>query len=236
MYAGKVVWVLDHRSSPYFDAQPLLSIRNIHLIMLEKNQLGIFELSALPPLVRQFGAPDLLIIGKDYADLQGALMIQFDHKPKIWSEHPSTLNADDLPSLPFRDATSLINCLQTFFDQTRPAPEPNLQLDPENCSIAYNGQLIRLTPREFDILKHLYIAPGHSVSRKDFFNHVWKGLKVCNKVLDVHVSNLRKKVHQHGISIQFVKPGSFEMSFVPEAAADTPRQGPVPIQTTGNAS
>lgn len=212
MSTGKVVWVLDVQRSAYYDAQPLLSARNIELILFAKDELGHFDETVFPLLIKQFGSPDLVIVGREYSDLQGLVMMQINNAPRVWWEHLRMVDADQ-PQLPIQDATTLITILQTHFFPEKTSKKPVLYLNPDKYSIGYNNQSIRLTPREFQIVNYLYKAPGHNVSRQDFFQQVWKGLKVCNKVLDVHVSNLRKKVNRYGIDILFVKPGSFEMSF-----------------------
>lgn len=71
------------------------------------------------------------------------------------------------------------------------------------------GVEVVLTPREFQILGLLYDAPDHCVTRASVFVSVWDGVKVCQKVLDVHVSKLRKKLKPLGISINFVRPSNY---------------------------
>ncbi len=75
-----------------------------------------------------------------------------------------------------------------------------------------------LTPREYQILRLLYDAPGYSVTRPSVFVAVWSGVKVCQKVLDVHVSKLRKKLKPLGLTITFVRPNNYVLVLDPAAA------------------
>lgn len=75
------------------------------------------------------------------------------------------------------------------------------------------GHEVTLTPREFQILGLLYKAPDHCITRASVFVSVWSGVKVCQKVLDVHVSKLRKKLKPLAININFVRPSNYVLDF-----------------------
>jgi hypothetical protein len=188
-------------SALYLDAQPVLAARDILLRQIHSPEAA----SQLPP-----EQPDVVVVGDRYLELAGSALGRLSPEQVI--------RATD-----FRDATGLINRLSAFFPATVQQAATQIELDPGQATILLNGTRIRLTPREFDILNHLYSAPSHSVTRKEFFRKIWGGLKVCNKVLDVHVSNLRKKIQAHGLRIQFTKPDSFTMTLPPAPAdADDP--------------
>jgi DNA-binding response OmpR family regulator len=70
-----------------------------------------------------------------------------------------------------------------------------------------------LTPREFQILSLLYRGAEHTATRTELFASVWSGVSVCNKVLDVHVSKLRKKLAGLGIGVSFVRPAAYRLDF-----------------------
>lgn len=72
---------------------------------------------------------------------------------------------------------------------------------------------VALTPREFQILRVIHDGENRTAARAALFAEVWSGVKVCNKVLDVHVSKLRKKLVPLGIGITFVKPNGYRLEY-----------------------
>lgn len=72
---------------------------------------------------------------------------------------------------------------------------------------------VTLTPREYQILSVIYKGEQHTAARRELFACVWSGVKVCNKVLDVHVSKLRRKLLPLELGIRFVKPNGYQLDF-----------------------
>lgn len=82
-------------------------------------------------------------------------------------------------------------------------------------TVAHGGHApTTLTPREFQILSLLYRANDHVATRAELFAEIWSGVKVCNKVLDVHVSKLRKKLTGVGIGINFIRPAGYRLELM----------------------
>lgn len=220
MGSRKVVWVFDHQGSVYLDAQPLLATRNIDLLVLSCDNSGTIATESVRPLQIKFGTPDLVIVAKDHAACASTVLTTLAQNPLIWQNGGTNAEAQSIGDIvPFRDATDLITRLIKFFAASRVQKNIEIGLDQKNSQIILNGDRIRLTPREFDIFNYLYAAQDHTVARKEFFRQIWSGLKVCNKVLDVHVSNLRKKIQGYGFRIHFTKPDGFTL-LLPVPAAD----------------
>jgi len=198
------VWVLDRSGSQYSAAQPLLATKGIDLLIFSRDNHSPISRENIEKTVAEFGAPDLLIFSDTYLIEKNLVLSHLETEPVVWNESPSST---DNPS----ELSELIDLLVEYFWNTQ--IKTNIELNKSRNLVEINGKKIKLTTREFEILDHLLVAPSHTVSRSDFFNSVWSGLKVCNKVLDVHVSNLRRKVRPHGIKIRFVRPGSFEIIF-----------------------
>jgi two-component system, OmpR family, response regulator len=80
-----------------------------------------------------------------------------------------------------------------------------VEIDPLHKSALSDGGPLQLTPIEFEILWDLGERAGHSVSRSDLRERVW-GLAFDpgTRVIDVHVSNLRKKLAGSESRIQIV--------------------------------
>ena len=201
------MWVLGHAETEYAAAQPLLATKDIDLLIFCREELGPLSHQILETSVEQLGAPGLLIVGDSYLVEKSMVLDFLKVAPEVWSE----------TQVKAKDTAELIELLGLHFVDTD--LNTKIELNKTKNSVEINGKIIKLTSREFEILDHLLIAPEHIVARADFFNSVWSGLKVCNKVLDVHVSNLRKKVQPHGIKIRFVRPGSFEI-VLPETITD----------------
>jgi len=57
-----------------------------------------------------------------------------------------------------------------------------------------NGEIIRLTEKEADIIKYLYNADGCVVSRDELLHHVWNyNEHVTTHTLETHIYRLRQK-------------------------------------------
>lgn len=59
-----------------------------------------------------------------------------------------------------------------------------------------------LTAKEFQIISRLVAARGATVSRSEIMEAAWRGVSVGPKTLDVHLTNLRKKLAPLGMSIR----------------------------------
>ena len=71
----------------------------------------------------------------------------------------------------------------------------DLEIEPGPRRVLRDGEEVALTRIEFDILATLAARHGDAVSRTDVFRAVWgAGARHDDHVLDVHVSNLRRKV------------------------------------------
>ncbi len=76
---------------------------------------------------------------------------------------------------------------------------------------------VRLTPKEFDVLKYLIEHEGEPISRDTLLTEIWgykKSADIESRTVDSHIDSLRKKVDAkpskhfisvHGIGYKFVK-------------------------------
>jgi DNA-binding response OmpR family regulator len=70
-----------------------------------------------------------------------------------------------------------------------------LRVDPGTRRVHAAGQEIDLTTREFDLLYALARRPGRVFRRDELLDRVWgSDFEGVDRVVDVHVSNLRKKL------------------------------------------
>jgi len=81
-----------------------------------------------------------------------------------------------------------------------------LELDPLASLVTLDGVELELTPIEFRILDALTEHPNATLSRQQLLDHVWGPAWFGDDhVVDVHVSNLRKKLGDDPRSPQYVR-------------------------------
>jgi DNA-binding response OmpR family regulator len=199
MSKRNIVWVLGQTGPEYAAAQHLLATKDIDLLIFNREYLGPLSHQTLQTAVEQFGLPALLITAESNHDEKSMVLDFLKFDQEIWNDSHVKTN----------DPVELIAIFEKHFD--RKDLKTNIELNKTKRIIEINGHKIKLTKREFEIFNRLLLEPVRSVARTEFFSTIWSGLQVCNKVLDVHVSNLRKKVLPYGIIIKFVHPGSFEI-------------------------
>ena len=79
-------------------------------------------------------------------------------------------------------------------------PVMGFMLDIGNHKVSYQGQLINLTNKEFEIFNFLVLNKNRVISRTNLTEHVWGDILEVNSdsnFVDVHVKNLRKKLLIH---------------------------------------
>jgi DNA-binding response OmpR family regulator len=74
----------------------------------------------------------------------------------------------------------------------------DLEVDPDGRRVFVGGELVDVTRIEFDILDILSANPGVVVSRDQLFAEVWGDNHCDDHGLEIHISNLRKKLDKAG--------------------------------------
>lgn len=81
-----------------------------------------------------------------------------------------------------------------------------LSLFPEARRVTVDGRELSLTAHEYDILYLLAKNPEKVYSRENLYELVWKGGYYGeNNTVNVHVSNLRKKIKEAGASEEYIR-------------------------------
>jgi two-component system copper resistance phosphate regulon response regulator CusR len=76
----------------------------------------------------------------------------------------------------------------------------SVELHPAKKLVTHNGQELRFSPKEFEILEFLMRQPGRVFSRSDLSNAVWKtNVETKSNLVDVHLANIRAKLRDAGL-------------------------------------
>jgi TolB-like protein/class 3 adenylate cyclase/DNA-binding winged helix-turn-helix (wHTH) protein/Flp pilus assembly protein TadD len=65
-------------------------------------------------------------------------------------------------------------------------------VDPQLCSIALDGQSVKLEPKVMDLLAYMVTSPGEVHSREELLEQVWSGTVVSDEALTNAIIKLRK--------------------------------------------
>jgi two-component system alkaline phosphatase synthesis response regulator PhoP len=81
-----------------------------------------------------------------------------------------------------------------------------LRLDPEKYVVTVRGEVVDLTPREFELLHYLLRHMDRVVSRDQLLDRVW-GYEYAGdtRLVDVHISHLRDKIESDPKAPQYIK-------------------------------
>ncbi|MGB8701190.1 MAG: response regulator transcription factor [Thermosynechococcaceae cyanobacterium] len=81
-----------------------------------------------------------------------------------------------------------------------------LTLDPNTCDVAYGGQILNLTPKEYKILELFMRHPRQVLDRGQILDHVW-GFDdpPTEEAVKVHLKDLRKKLNAAGAPPDFIQ-------------------------------
>jgi len=80
-----------------------------------------------------------------------------------------------------------------------------LRVDPDSHTAVLNGETLKLTPKEFQLL-HLFVSnPGRAFSREFLLERIWETrFEGYDRAVDTHITRLRRKLGPLGDSITTV--------------------------------
>lgn len=107
--------------------------------------------------------------------------------------------ADDYVLKPF-DLDELLARLRALIRRTTGTATPRIEIgevliDTAGRNVTHRGKPVELTPREYGLLEFLALHRGEVVTRTQLYEHLFdEDDSTLSNLLDVHVSNLRKKL------------------------------------------
>jgi two-component system OmpR family response regulator len=113
------------------------------------------------------------------------------------------LGGDDYVTKPF-DLQELIARIRAVLRRTSGDPiallrVADLELDPDGVQATRAGQLIRLSPTEFRLLRYLMANAGRTVSKPQILQRVWDyDFNGDSGIVDTYISYLRRKIENGG--------------------------------------
>lgn len=98
------------------------------------------------------------------------------------------------------------NRLKQNFNQT--IRYHDLELNPKNKEVYFNGRPILLTPKEFHLLNYFMMNPERVISKKEIAENVWNiHFDTGTNIVDVYINYLRKKIHTDSRKYIHTRPG-----------------------------
>lgn len=126
--------------------------------------------------------------------------------------------ADDFISKPFEfeEIVVRINAKLQRLKEIRILPPErieiaNLCMDLKSHEVMISGTILDLAPVEFGILELLLVRLGEVVSRKEIMKEVWEDGRKSDRLIDAHVTSLRKKIDLFQGELQTVYGEGYRM-------------------------
>ena len=114
------------------------------------------------------------------------------------------LGADDYIEKPF-DILELMSRINARVRRVRKSSKlevGGIKLDLDKHICYKNGKLIKLTPREFDILSLILSKKGAIVKREEVLTKIWgTDVSLETRTIDMHINSIRKKIADTNASV-----------------------------------
>ena len=185
--------------------------------------------------------PDLILMDVMMPDLDGISAVQKIREHELTRHIPILMvtaanttrqrieafdfGADDFISKPF-EIDELLSRIRSKLNRVRQIQEPaipeigfaNLVMNTLAREVRLNGVLLDLGPVEYGILELLLRRPGAVVSRKEIMERVWEDGRKNDRLIDAHLSALRKKLSSWEADLQTVYGEGYRLKSGSESA------------------
>jgi DNA-binding response OmpR family regulator len=119
------------------------------------------------------------------------------------------IGADDYVTKPF-SPLELRARIQAVLRRSNPPGDAqsyrfgDVDVDFGRCEVRRGGNAIDLTPVEFKLLAAFIRSRGRALTRQQLLDAVWADTACVDRVVDTHVSNLRKKIEENPAEPRFL--------------------------------
>ncbi len=207
-----------------------LNIQKVIKITLENSNFGIKTFENANSLFSALSqeTPDLFLLDIMLPDMDGLkiiekikakdnlknipIMIISAKASEVDKVTGLDIGADDYLVKPFGvlELISRIKALLRRYDhkadQNRKIELKGLKMNLGNYSCGYNGKLIKLTKKQFELLWYLVNNKELTLKRDEIIKNVWDYEFVGeSRSLDVHINNIRKKLREAGVNRETIE-------------------------------
>ena len=182
------------------EALDALERKDIHLVLLDIMMPEMDGITASAKLRQERNVPVILLTAKG------------EDSDKVLG---LTVGADDYISKPFnpievsaRVKSQLRRYMQLGGGTVRPdvIRVGGIELDDKEKRVMLDGELVALTPTEYEILKLLIQNPGQVFSPKEIYTRIWNDLPLGSEnTVAVHIRHLREKLEINPAEPRYLK-------------------------------
>ena len=183
------------------EALDILEKEEIHLVLMDIMMPEMDGISALVKLRDQYNLPVILLTAKS------------EDSDKVLGLN---VGADDYVTKPFnpveviaRVKSQLRRYMQLgsgIVQEKTTLKVGNIEMDDSAKIVTRDGEVVNLTPTEYDILRMFLKNPGHVLSPKEIYKEVWKDEPYgAESTVAVHIRHLREKIEINPADPRYLK-------------------------------
>jgi two-component system, OmpR family, KDP operon response regulator KdpE len=154
--------------------------------------------------IRQSSDAIILVLSARHADNEKALLLD--------------AGADDYVTKPFStlELKARVHALLRRANAVRPIATKTitngaLRMDLDARKLEKSGELIHLTPTEWELLRVMMTSAGKTLTHRQLFSAVWAGRQFgdAQQYLRVHIANVRRKIESNPLDPKYIltEPG-----------------------------